>query len=123
MPNQISAPMVEPGNAKRVALENVPILTALLPQLEKAHAAVMAVATPPADPRVRQLMAREETLDGEPEGLTHVKKTYRGAGRARRPHPLMVEAHLLPRSHPAEAQRRAEAAHPSPAFRLGRLRP
>jgi len=121
--NQISAPMVEPGNAKREALAKVPALAALLPQLEQAHTGIMAVARPPSDPRLRELMAREETLDGEhdalvrgihdsltavasvsasspellrlrdtllPEGLSHVRKTYRGQAG----HAAIVEAHL-----------------------------
>jgi hypothetical protein len=45
--------MVEPGNAKRATLEKAPVLAPLLPQMEKAHTAIMAVAAPPSDPRVR----------------------------------------------------------------------
>jgi hypothetical protein len=63
--NPISAPLVAQGNAAREALERVPSLAALLPQLQKAHTAVFAIAGPPEDPRVRQLVEREAALDAE----------------------------------------------------------
>jgi hypothetical protein len=63
--NQLSAPLVAEGNPARAAIERIPVLASLLPQLQSAHTAVLAVRTVVEDPKVRELSAREADLDAE----------------------------------------------------------
>ncbi len=63
--NQISAPWVTEGNPARAALAEVPLLAALLPQLEAAHVGVVALQVRRDDPRLRVLSELEAMLDAE----------------------------------------------------------
>jgi hypothetical protein len=63
--NQISEPLVAEGNPARAALEKIPLLAALLPQLQAVHAGIVAVRPPQDDPRAREISGRLAALDLE----------------------------------------------------------
>jgi hypothetical protein len=63
--NPVSAPMVTEGNPARAAIEKVPVLAALYPQLQSAHTGILALRTVVEDPKVRELSAREAELDAD----------------------------------------------------------
>jgi hypothetical protein len=63
--NQISAPWVTKENPARVAIEKVPMLAALLPQLEAAHAGIFALRAQVEDPKIRALSDRQSALDAD----------------------------------------------------------
>jgi hypothetical protein len=63
--NQISGSWVEAGNPARAAIEKVPVLAALLPQLEAAHKAIFALRAPADDTQLRELSDREAALDAD----------------------------------------------------------
>jgi hypothetical protein len=63
--NPLSAPLVTEGNPARVALERIPILSSLLPQLLSAHTGILSVRTVVEDPKVRELSEREAELDAD----------------------------------------------------------
>jgi hypothetical protein len=63
--NQISEPLVAPGGAARAAIEMVPLLAALLPQLQAAHAGIFALRAPLEDPKAREMSGRLAALDIE----------------------------------------------------------
>lgn len=63
--NQISEPLVAPGRPARAAIEQIPTLAALLPQLQTAHAGVFAMRAPDEDPKAREMSGRLAALDIE----------------------------------------------------------
>ncbi len=67
--NPLSAPLVTVGNPARAAIEKIPVLASLLPQLQSAHSGVLAVRTVVEDPKVRELSAREADLDAQHDEL------------------------------------------------------
>ena len=62
---QISASWVTEGNPARTAIEKVPLLAALLPELGGAHGAIFALRVERDDPKVRAVSDREAALDAE----------------------------------------------------------
>lgn len=62
---QISDPLVTEGNEARSEIDGIAVLAALLPSLRSAHAAIFAVRLQPADPKLRELVNRENALDAE----------------------------------------------------------
>lgn len=63
--NQLSAPWVMEGNPARAAIERVPMLAALLPRLQAAHAGIFALRTQGEDPKARELSERQSSLDAD----------------------------------------------------------
>jgi hypothetical protein len=63
--NQISGPMLVEGGAARTAIEKIPLLAALLPQLQSAHVGVFFLRAPITDPKLRLLSERLSALDLE----------------------------------------------------------
>ncbi len=61
--NQVSAPWVTEGNPARAAIEKTPLLAALWPQLQSAHAAIFALRAATDEPKIRELSARQAVLD------------------------------------------------------------
>ena len=61
--NQISAPWVTEGNPARAAIDKTPLLAALMPQLQVAHAGIFALRAQVEDPKVRELSDRQTALD------------------------------------------------------------
>jgi len=51
--------------ASRAAIEKVPVLAALMPQLQAAHAAIFALRAHAEDPKVRKLSERQSALDDQ----------------------------------------------------------
>lgn len=121
--SQISWPWVAEGTPARAAIEKIPLLAALGPQVQSAHAGLLALRASVEDPKVRELSERQAVLDADhdqhvrgmynvltslaqvsagasellalrdqlfPEGLAHVKLSYRGQAG----HGAMVEARL-----------------------------
>lgn len=66
---QLSTPWVSEGNAARAAIEKYPVLKALLPQLEAAHAGIFGVQRPPDDPAGQRLSDEEAALDATHDAL------------------------------------------------------
>lgn len=121
--SEISWPWVTEGNPARAAMERVPLLAALWPQVQEAHAGLLALRACVDDPRARELSERQAALDSQhddyvrglhgaltslaqipgassellalrdqlfPQGLTHIKHSYRGEAG----HGAMVAARL-----------------------------
>jgi len=63
--HEISAPMVAKGNPARGAIEGIPLLAALMPSLEAAHAGILAVRPQAEDPKVSALSERQGVLDAQ----------------------------------------------------------
>lgn len=61
--NQVSEPWVTKGNPARTAIEAVPLLSALLPSLEAAHARISALGSQAEDPKIRAYSERQSALD------------------------------------------------------------
>ena len=66
---QLSTPWVTAGNVARTAIEKVPLLAALLPQLQRAHPAIFAVPAQAEDPKVQRLSQQEAEVDAKHEAL------------------------------------------------------
>jgi hypothetical protein len=67
--NQVSAPWVAKGNPAKAAIESIPVLAALLPPLEAAHAGIFALRAQAEDPKVRVLSERQSVLDAQHDDL------------------------------------------------------
>jgi len=67
---QLSAPWISAGDPARVALERIPLLAGLLPQLVEAHGALFAVQIQPDDPRAKSLSDAAAALDVKHDALT-----------------------------------------------------
>ena len=65
----VSAPWVTAGNSAHRAIEKVPLLAALLPQLQAAHSAIFAVRARTEDPKVQRLSQQEAELDAKHDAL------------------------------------------------------
>src|SRR5512146_2584565 len=63
--NQVSEPLVTRGNPARAAIEQTPLLAALLPQLQTAHAGIFDLRAPVDDPKAREMSGRLAALDIE----------------------------------------------------------
>lgn len=63
--SQVSAPLVTKGDPARVAIEKIPIVASLLPQVQAAHADILALRKHNEDPRLRELSEREASLDAD----------------------------------------------------------
>ncbi len=74
--NQISEPLVAQGSAARAAIEQIPMLAALLPQLQAAHAGIFALRAPLEDPKAREMSGRLAALDIEHD--TRVRAIHSG---------------------------------------------
>ena len=66
---QLSTPWVTAGNVARTAIEKVPLLAALLPQLQSAHSAIFAVRAQAEDPKVQRLSQQEAEVDAKHDAL------------------------------------------------------
>ena len=66
---QFSTPWITEGNAARAAIEKVPLLAALLPQLQGAHSAIFAVRAQSEDPKVQRLSQQEADIDVKHDNL------------------------------------------------------
>jgi hypothetical protein len=60
---------VTAGNVARTAIEKVPLLAALLPQLQTAHSAIFAVRAQAEDPKVQRLSQQEAEVDAKHDAL------------------------------------------------------
>jgi len=66
---QLSAPWVTPNDPASAALAKVPLLAALLPQLEAAHRAIFEVQAQNEDPKAKSLSLAEAELDASHDDL------------------------------------------------------
>ncbi len=66
---QLSAPWVTASDPAGGALEQVPALAALLPQIRAAHSALFAIQVQPNDPKIKSLSDAEATLDARHDAL------------------------------------------------------
>ena len=60
---EISTPWVTEGEAARMAIERIPLLAAVLPELMVAHAGLFDLPTRTPDPRLPQLSRQQAELD------------------------------------------------------------
>jgi hypothetical protein len=65
----VSAPWVSAGNVAHRTIEKIPLLAALLPQLQAAHSAIFAVRVQTEDPKVQRLSQQEADLDAKHDAL------------------------------------------------------
>jgi hypothetical protein len=67
---QLSAPWVRAGDPARAALEKVPLLAALLPQITAAHRTLFVVEVQRDDAKAKSLSEAAATLDAKHDELT-----------------------------------------------------
>jgi hypothetical protein len=66
---QLSKPWITPGDPGRIAIEKIPLLSALLPRIEAAHTAIFSVQVQTEDPKAKVLSEQEAELDAEHDVL------------------------------------------------------
>jgi hypothetical protein len=117
---ELSKPWVTEGTDARAAIVKTPMLVPLSPNLQAAHAGIVAVAAQSNDPELRQLSAQSQQLDvqhddlvrGMYEALTTLSKMSKSGGPM-----LLLRDQLFPeglrhnkKSHLAEAGHAAAVA-------------